>query len=113
MGTANMNAEMTHEGVERRMNVGRVPDQQSDETERLQAVLLANKESEMRATCSIGAMLDDAVVRRERDRVFGIVEQLHVDPCLGQDLHRVHAETLEQRGDDQRGSHAHRRARRR
>ena len=108
-GAANVNPQMSHEAVQRRLDVERVLHQQAHQSERMQSILLADQETEVRATRPVRAMLDDAVVSGERDPVLGVVEQLEVDTCFGQHFLGVGAQALQQRGNDQSGAHAHRR----
>ena len=89
MGTADVNAQMAHEGGECRLDVGRVLHQQADETKRPQSVLLADEDAEVRAARPVRAVLDDTVVSRERDDVLRVVEQFQVDANLRQHFARI------------------------
>ena len=74
-----------------------------------QPVLLADQKAEVRAVGPRRAMLDDAVVRGERNPLLRIVEKPEVDTGLGQHLLGICAQASQERGNDQRGAHAHRR----
>ena len=90
-----MERNVANEVTQRRPHVGSVLHEKTDETERVQTVVLSDEQSQVRTVCASRAMLEDAVTDRVRDAVFGVVKYREVVANLGQYLLGVGAQAAQ------------------